>query len=91
MPSCYWLNQSKAACIILLRIYSTPTSSRAAVQAGSAGGNMHANILRSFRRQNESEWDYYSQGDETKRCSMLKASIHALTSIVFQLSEGNDA
>ena len=87
MPSCYWLNQSKAACIILLRIYSTPTSSRAAVQAGSAGGNMHANILRSFRRQNESEWDYYSQGDET----MLDTeSLQALTSIVFQLSEGSD-
>jgi hypothetical protein len=41
-----------------------------------------------FRR----EWDYYShshsQGDET----MLDAeSLHALTSIVFELSDGNDA
>jgi len=45
-----------------------------------------------FRRENESEWDYYShshsQGDET----MLDAeSLHALTSIVFELSDGNDA
>ena len=40
-----------------------------------------------FRRQNESEWDYYSQGDET----MLDTeSLQALTSIVFQLSEGSD-
>ena len=69
-------------------MYSTPTSSRAAVQAGSSAGNMPAKPRSSgpFRREN---WERLGLLLAGGRETMLDAeSLHALTSILFQLSEG---